>query len=208
MSASPARRRTAAALATAAIAAALTTTAAVPAAAHDELLGSTPESGEHLAAAPDTVSLQFSDEVLTLGAVILVVDGDGRDAVVGETTADGDEVEAALDPDLPDGAYEVRWRVVSGDGHPITGVIPFTVGDATAAMPAPSTPAAEPSPEAGRADAATSEPPILRTMLLAAGGAVAALLVWWGVSLRRTSRRRDVPASRNDDDHEFQEGSS
>lgn len=31
---------------------------------------------------------------------------------------------------MPDAGYEVQWRVVSGDGHPISSTIPFAVGDA------------------------------------------------------------------------------
>lgn len=30
---------------------------------------------------------------------------------------------------LPDGSYRIKWKVVSSDGHPVEGVIPFQVGD-------------------------------------------------------------------------------
>lgn len=33
----------------------------------------------------------------------------------------------ALDGELPAAGYVVEWRVVSSDGHPISGTIPFTV---------------------------------------------------------------------------------
>ena len=103
---------------------------AAPAAqAHDELLDSTPAPGERLSTAPESVSLTFSADVLTLGAVIIVADADERDWVTGELAVDGGVVSAPLAAGMPSAGYEVRWRVVSGDGHPISGVIPFTVGD-------------------------------------------------------------------------------
>lgn len=103
---------------------------AAPAAAHDELLASTPVSGEQLAAAPENVSLAFSADVLTLGAAIIVVDQSGRDWVAGEPIVVEGVVTAPLAGGLPEAGYEIRWRVVSSDGHPISGLIPFTVGDA------------------------------------------------------------------------------
>lgn len=185
------RSRVAAVAAAIATIIALPLAAATPAAAHDELLGSTPLADEALAEAPERVSLTFSDDVLTLGAVILVVDGDETNWVEGETTLDGSDVTAALQPSMPDGAYEVRWRVVSSDGHPIAGVVPFTVGEVPA-EPAPDssaddaeTPSDEgstPSTEiAVPGDATRSEgesADVWRTVLIAGGGAALAVVIW------------------------------
>ena len=101
----------------------------VPASAHDALIGSTPEPGARLTEAPAEVSLRFSDDVLTLGAAVIVADGAGRDWVVGDVRIAGNSVSAALDGPLPEAGYELRWRVVSSDGHPISGLVPFTVGE-------------------------------------------------------------------------------
>lgn len=30
---------------------------------------------------------------------------------------------------LPDGSYRIKWKVISSDGHPVEGVIPFQIGD-------------------------------------------------------------------------------
>ncbi len=102
---------------------------AAPASAHDKLVSSDPASDETLQAAPETVSLTYSAEVLDMGAAVVVTDGDGTDWVSDAPVIDGAVVTAALDPGLPDGGYEIRWRVVSSDGHPITGIVPFAVGD-------------------------------------------------------------------------------
>lgn len=103
----------------------------VPASAHDSLISSSPEPGARLDAAPAEVSLHFSDDVLTLGAALIVADGDGRDWVVGDVGIAGNTVSAQLNGVLPEAGYEIRWRVVSSDGHPISGIVPFTVGEGT-----------------------------------------------------------------------------
>ncbi|WP_350348731.1 copper resistance CopC family protein [Agromyces sp. G08B096] len=105
--------------------------AAQPAFAHDELLGSTPENGEVFDTAPEQVELTFSNDVIAVGSVIEVVDHHAEPVETGETTVLGPVVSAALPADLS-GEYQVRWRVVSSDGHPIEGTIDFGVGaDAT-----------------------------------------------------------------------------
>jgi methionine-rich copper-binding protein CopC len=102
---------------------------AVPASAHDKLISSDPASDQKLAEAPAEVSLTFSADVLDMGAAVVVSDAAGTEWVSAVPTVDGPVVTAVLDPGMPDAGYEIRWRVVSSDGHPITGVVPFTVGD-------------------------------------------------------------------------------
>lgn len=130
-------------------AAGLLLAAATTAAAHDELVGSDPPAGAALDTGPTTVRLDFSADVMALGAAVVVADDAGTAYQQGSPELDGSSVTVPVDPDLPDGGYEIRWRVVSSDGHPITGVVPFTVGDPSAAVPgttAPGTTAPAPSP--------------------------------------------------------------
>jgi methionine-rich copper-binding protein CopC len=98
-----------------------------PASAHDELLGSSPAAGEVFEAAPEAVELTFSNDVIEVGTVIEVVDHHGEVVETGETVVLGPDVTAELPSDLS-GEYQVRWRVVSSDGHPIEGTIDFGVG--------------------------------------------------------------------------------
>lgn len=99
--------------------------------AHDELVGSTPENGQVLETPPAEVSLQFSDDIIEVGTAVEVVDHHGEEVEVGEPVIDGPNVTATLPADL-EGEYQVRWRAVSSDGHPIEGTIDFGVGaDAT-----------------------------------------------------------------------------
>jgi len=128
--------------------------AAQPAAAHDQLLDSSPGEGEHLDVAPTEVTLRFSDEILAIGPAVIVADDAGTTWTVGDPVLDGPDVVTELADDVPDGSYEVRWRVVSSDGHPITGVIPFSVGD-TAPTSGSETGAAAP---AGASDSSAADP--------------------------------------------------
>lgn len=162
---------------------------AAPAWAHDELLGSTPENGEVLEAAPSTVELEFSNDIIEMGTAVLVVDAGGDELAVGEPAVDGRTVTATLPADLADGEYQVRWRAVSADGHPIEGTIDFGVGaGATGHYPA-----AAPTDEHEHADEAEhvdegSTPAVWPVVVGVIGGlAVLALIV---VLIVRTVRRR------------------
>lgn len=162
---------------------------AAPASAHDQLLASTPVDGAALDASPTEVTLQYSDSVLTIGAIVLLVDQDEHNWITGEPILDGSDVTARIDDTLPTGAYEIRWRVVSADGHPISGLIPFTVGDAAPAerAPATSTPspsAAATSDTAGPADDISA----LRPVLIGIGGAAIAVLAFWAFTAWRKRR--------------------
>lgn len=129
-------------------------TAAVPASAHDELLSSTPTADERLETAPTGLSLEFSADVMELGALIMVADASGKDWADGTPTVEGPSVTIPVTEGMPSGGYEVRWRVVSSDGHPISGVIPFTVGDGEPLVREPA--AADATPAADAADENTS----------------------------------------------------
>lgn len=181
---------------TGALLALLVAVGATPAAAHDQLLDSSPSEGEHLDTAPTEVALRFSDEILTIGPAVLVVDTDGTSWTDGDPELDGPDVVTPLADGLPDGAYEVRWRVVSSDGHPISGVVPFTVGAPDAAPVAgPPAPAGDPT-SAATADAAAplpsdASPAWVRPVLVGAGGAVVASVLFWVVT--RAPRRHPSP---------------
>lgn len=145
-------------------AAALTCTFAAPAGAHDVLEGAEPSAGETLTEAPDELVLTYSDAVQQVGNRISVTDSAGEVVAEGEPTADGPVVTFDLPEDLADGSYTTTWRVVSSDGHPISGTTDFTVAagsDDAGSSPAQSSePAGSPSsePAAAPSDSASAEP--------------------------------------------------
>ena len=173
---------------------------ATAAGAHDALVDSEPRTGAALDAGPDFVRLDFAADVLTVGAAIVVADDAGTSWQDGEPVLDGSSVSVPLEPDLPDGTYEIRWRVVSADGHPISGLIPFTVGDVVIATPTDV--AAAPDSSTGASvvravdpdDRAASSP--WRTVAVGAGGAVLAVGLYGLVVLRRRRDRHADVASR------------
>lgn len=101
--------------------------------AHDSLIDSTPAVDQQLDTAPAEVRLTFSADVMDVGAAIRVIDDEDTDWTAGEPVLAGPVVTVPLDPRLPDGAYRAAWRVVSSDGHAISGVVPFVVGEPVAA---------------------------------------------------------------------------
>lgn len=94
--------------------------------AHDELIGSDPEDGAALDAAPEAVTLTFSGPISDLGAQVVLEDASGGALTEGEPRVDGTQVVQDL-ADLGTGDYTVLWRVTSSDGHPISGELSFTV---------------------------------------------------------------------------------
>lgn len=125
----PHRKRRAAVAALALAALAVLAPFAPAANAHDQVTFTAPAEAEHLDTAPAEVTMQFTDELIAVGALMLVVDGSGKDWADGPMAVDGATVVQPLKTGLPDGTFDVRWRVVSADGHPISGTFPFSVGD-------------------------------------------------------------------------------
>ncbi len=143
------------------------------AAAHDELISSTPAAGEQLESAPSEITLEFSAALLDLGGastVVFVVDASGTDWAAEQPVIEHNVVRVSLKPSMPDAGYEVRWQVISGDGHPISGIVAFTVGDAAPLSPAPTASASQPQSEA-----TTSGP---RLVWVALGGAAIAIAAY------------------------------
>lgn len=176
---------------------------AVPASAHDSLVHSTPEADESLATAPESITLTYSGELLVLGdstqgAVVLVIDESGRDWATGDVEVSGSTVTATVEPGMPDAGYQVRWQVVSEDGHPISGIVPFTIGDAEpmTATQAP-TDADAPSyvPDASDPTDQSADETDGGLRLLLVGGAGAAIAVVALVLYRILRRPKTAPAA-------------
>jgi methionine-rich copper-binding protein CopC len=132
---------------------------ALPAYAHSELMGSSPEDGEQLYALPDELTLEFNENIAEIGIEITVTDSAGADATDGPPEVDGPVVSQPLGGGAT-GAYTVVWRVVSADGHPISGeltfeVLPTTEGDTVS----PSEESTEPATTDGTTEPESTEAP-------------------------------------------------
>jgi hypothetical protein len=122
-----------------------------PAAAHTSLVSTDPGDGTTVDAAPEQVVLTFSENLREPSEASLMVDGDAVDA---DVVVDGPRlVVTAAQP--AEGAHELNYRVVSADGHPVTGTTTFTVR-ASGAAPAVEPTASEPTVPAQSSEPATT----------------------------------------------------
>ena len=110
---------------------------AYPAAAHAELVDIAPENGAHLTRPPTEVRMTFTESVNLVNDGIRLVDHVGATVPTPDPTVDGRTVTWPMPTDLPEGHYVVTWRVLSKDGHPVSGAFSFGVG--TAAVPGSAT---------------------------------------------------------------------
>lgn len=163
-----------------------------PAAAHAELVETDPAEGAVVETAPETVTLTFNEPVRLTSQEIAVYDA-GGDPVASTAGATGAEVTVGLTDaaGLEDGTYVVSWNVLSGDGHPISGALTFSVGAPSADVAAP------PEPESSSAVVTVLRDVVtvaaLVGLLVAAGLALFTALVlprsWAGTDVRRRLRR-------------------
>ncbi len=115
---------------------------AAPAAAHVDLLESTPADQAQLDESPDVLELVFSAPVTAAGDGIQLVDRSG--AVVDAAVSQPSDERFLLSPTDPldAGTYGVLWTVRAGDAHPRSGSIAFKA----APSPAP-TESSSPGPQ-------------------------------------------------------------
>ncbi|RRR99121.1 hypothetical protein EIW28_10240 [Glycomyces terrestris] len=122
------RRRRAARLAWSSLAAALIGVLwASAASAHAAATETSPASGAVLDAAPSEVVVEFNEPVTPVdaGTGVVAPDGDRADTDV-VRSEDGTTVTIAVDADQ-EGTYLVGYRVVSDDGHPVSGTFTYSV---------------------------------------------------------------------------------
>ncbi|MDN3495130.1 copper resistance protein CopC [Planococcus sp. APC 4015] len=102
---------------------------ATPAQAHDELVSSSPAANSTITDSPAEVTLTFSGELIAgmQSAAVEVIAPDGQNIATDAPSEDGTSITQRLTPDPPAGTFTVRWKVVSGDGHPISGEYTYTI---------------------------------------------------------------------------------
>lgn len=177
-----------------------------PASAHDRLVKANPAAKSTLSEVPTQGVWTFSANILPTGSAVSIAGPDGELAVE-DIAVDGKELSASLEKARVAGDYTVTWRVVSSDGHPISGSYVYTVAPAAISEASPTTqatettattPAAEPSTDAVTpSTSASSEVSAADTSSEGAGsmpvilGGVAVVVIgiaaWWFLARRRSS---------------------
>ncbi|OFE14290.1 hypothetical protein BA895_11845 [Humibacillus sp. DSM 29435] len=104
------------------------------ASAHAELVSTVPSAGAVLSSSPSSVELTFDEPVFLVPDGLQLYDSSGVQRTL-PTSLAGATVRAVLPAHLAHGSYVVGWRVVSDDSHPESGVLAFTVGEASALAP-------------------------------------------------------------------------
>ncbi|HUR02200.1 MAG TPA: copper resistance CopC family protein [Nonomuraea sp.] len=123
-----------------------------PALAHDALKSSDPAKDATVESI-DKVRLEFTSPVRI---PVVIVRGPGGTAYQsGDPQAGGKVVTQELKGTLPNGKYTIAYRVVSSDGHPIEGEIPFTVKGAPSPSPSVSAESQAPATQAPVSQAAS-----------------------------------------------------
>ncbi|GAA2382264.1 copper resistance CopC family protein [Nonomuraea africana] len=105
---------------------------APPALAHDALKSSNPKKNATVKTV-DEIELEFTAAPKL--PFVIVRAADDTEHQLGKPEVDGPVVTQKLKGTLPDGSYTIAYRVVSSDGHPIEGEIPFKVKGAPQATP-------------------------------------------------------------------------
>src|SRR5690606_11703846 len=154
-------RRAIAALIATLLAVVLSVVGAAPALAHNVLVSSDPTNGAVLDTALQQVSFTFDQPIQNFDPALKVFGPNGNDFTTAAPTIEGTTISAPIAAG-PAGDYRAAYRIVSADGHPVTGEITFTLTDAAAGT-ASGTP-----PSASGSDTDSSD----------AGGSQSGLGVW------------------------------
>jgi copper resistance protein C len=125
-----------------------------PAQAHTALKESSPAKGATVPS-PSQIVLTFTDSVIV--PQVVVTGASGAKHQSGPAKAKGDKVTQPIEGTLEPGTYTVGWRVVSADGHPVTGTYKFTVEGAPKASGTPGQAAVPaPVPQASTTDSGST----------------------------------------------------
>ena len=104
----------------------------ISASAHAELESSNPAEGSIVEIMPTQITLTFGEKLLTLGEenvnTLNLSNNSGVEVKLSPVTINGEVLSATVDSTsnaFTPGKYQISYRVVSTDGHPIKGEISF-----------------------------------------------------------------------------------
>lgn len=163
------------------------------AAAHSVLLRTTPASGSQVPSAPDSVVLTFNEMPRGRFSAIHVVGPDGKRHDSGPVRVVNDTVTELLGGSRPAGGYVVDWRVISADGHPVSGQFSFRALAAAAPL-APVQSASATASSGGKSSGSTGT--IVLVVSLVAVFAIGLAAFSWQ---RRTAARGRASSAHDED---------
>ncbi|HUO46947.1 MAG TPA: copper resistance protein CopC [Acidimicrobiia bacterium] len=104
---------------------------ALPAAAHANLVATSPADSSQSDEPPARVTVTFDEPVALPTGALRVFDQEGNRVDRGDygPGTSPEIIFVTLDPSLSDGWYIASWRILSEDGHPLQGAFTFEVGE-------------------------------------------------------------------------------
>lgn len=99
------------------------------ASAHATVVTSNPGDGQSVLSSPAEISVTFSENISAISGGLTVLNADGKPvALESAQVVNGRTLTSAPTSPLENGTYVVTYRVLSADGHPVSGSILFGVG--------------------------------------------------------------------------------
>ena len=99
------------------------------ASAHATVESSSPADGQSLPTSPSEISITFSEPVSTASGGLSILNADGNHVDAGKSQiTNGRTLVTEIPQSLSDGTYVATYRVLSADGHPVSGSFLFGVG--------------------------------------------------------------------------------
>lgn len=98
-----------------------------PAAAHSTEVATDPAKGATLAVLPQRVTITLNEKPMDVGHGLVVTGPDGVKVSADEPVLTGHGISVPVVSQGPAGEYTVGYRVVSADGHVVSGSYTFTV---------------------------------------------------------------------------------
>ena len=107
-----------------------TLVSAPAASAHAVFVSSIPAKNSKVSSMPSAVSIRFDDKIIEIAGkhanLLSVTDAKGHLISTGNAIVSGNTVSTAIKSGAAKGRVTISWRVVSDDGHPVTGICFFT----------------------------------------------------------------------------------
>ncbi|MGG1685893.1 copper resistance CopC family protein [Pseudalkalibacillus sp. NRS-1564] len=94
--------------------------------AHTGLESSNPEDGSTITEELDIVTLTFETEIEETSSFELQ-NASGETVAVDNITVENNTMTGTFDQPIENGEYEVPWKIIGVDGHPIEGTFSFSV---------------------------------------------------------------------------------
>lgn len=98
--------------------------------AHAQVTSSVPAKNQTVSVLPSLVWIEFDGDLLSFGDKqidrLTVTNAKNERVDIGGPIVGGARISTKLKAGLPSGKYLVSYRVVSGDGHPVSGSYSFT----------------------------------------------------------------------------------